>query len=102
MKKTLALLVAFGVFPVAHQAWGADAPASRKIDIAKGTCKEVMAGSDMDRATNAGFFLGFLAGKANSTVIDLEVSAGHTDRATDYCLSNPTSTVMEAFTKTAK
>lgn len=61
-----------------------------------------MAGSDMDRAINAGFFLGFLAAKKSNTIVDLSAASAHTDRVMDYCLSNPTSAVMEAFTKTDK
>ena len=102
MKKKAALLVVLGVVAVAFQAWGADSKSGGKVDVTKLTCKEVMAGSDMDRAVNAGFFLGFLAAKKNSTVVDLDASSAHTNRVLDYCLSNPTSAVMDAFTKTGK
>ena len=102
MKKKLALLVLLGMVLVTFQAWGADSKSGGKVDVTKLTCKEVMAGNDMDRAINAGFFLGFLAGKKNSTVVNLDAASAHTNRATDYCLSNPKSTVMEAFTKTDK
>lgn len=103
MKKKVALLVVLGMVLVAFQAWGVESKsAGLKIDVTKLTCKEVMAGNDMDRAVNAGFFLGFFAGKENSTIIDVNAASAHTDRAMDYCLSNPKSTVMEAFTKTSK
>ena len=103
MKKKLALLIVLGMVLASFQAWGADSTKSGgKVDITKLTCKEVMAGNDMDRAVNAGFFLGFLAAKKNSTVVDLDDASAHSSRAMDYCLSNPTSTVMEAFTKTDK
>ena len=102
MKKTAALLVVLGMAFVAFQAWGAGAKSSGQVDVTKLTCKEVMAGNDMDRAVNAGFYLGFLAAKKNSTVVDLDAASAHTNRVMDYCLSNPTSAVMDAFTKTDK
>lgn len=102
MKKTAALLVVLGVALVAFDAWGASAKSGGQVDVTKLTCKEVMAGSDMDRAINAGFYLGFLAAKKNSTVVDLDAASAHTNRVMDYCLSNPTSAVLDAFTKTDK
>ena len=103
MKKELALLVVMGMVLVAFQVWGAESKLSNgMIDITKLTCKEAMGGNDMDRAVTAGYFHGFLAGKKGSTVVDLDATSAHSDRVMDYCLSNPTSTVMEAFTKTAK
>jgi len=65
------------------------------LDIGKLTCKELMRGNDSDRDVGIAFYHGFLAGKTNSQV-------AKTERVTDYCLSNPTSTVMDAFTKSAK
>ena len=74
----------------------------RKIDLDKLTCKELMAGNDTDRDAGISFYHGYLAGRKNSTVIDLREIAEHTDRVRDYCLSNPTVTIMAAYAKTAK
>ena len=102
MKKKVASLVVLGMVLVAFQAWGAESKLGEKIDIAKLTCKEAMKGNDMDRTATAALFLGFLAAKKNSTIIDVDASSAHSIRAMDYCLSNPKSTVMDAFTTTGK
>lgn len=99
----VALLVLSAMVSIAFQASGADSKSSGgQIDIAKLTCKEAMSGNDMDRASTAAYFHGFLAGKKGSTVVDLDATSAHSNRVMDYCLSNPNSTVMEAFTKTSK
>jgi hypothetical protein len=72
------------------------------LDIGKLTCKELMRGNDSDRDVGIAFYHGFLAGKTNSQVINIHDTGAKTERVTDYCLSNPTSTVMDAFTKSAK
>lgn len=102
MKKKLALLVLVSALLFAFQAWGADSKTHKKVDIMKLTCKEVMGGNDRDRAVTGAYFLGFFAGKENSTTVDLDATSAHSSRVADYCLSNPKSTVMEAFTKTGK
>jgi len=67
------------------------------IDIGKLTCKEMMGGNDTDREIVVAFFHGFMAGKKNVQVIDLPKASAISDWVKDYCLSNPTSTVMDAF-----
>lgn len=81
---------------------GEAASSAVTVDIAKMTCKELMAGRDIDRESGISFYQGYLAGKKNSQTLDLNAAAAQTDRVTDYCLSNPTSTVMDAFLKTTK
>jgi hypothetical protein len=61
-----------------------------------------MAGDDIDRDTGMAYFYGFFAGKNNNPVINVQAMTELTDRVKDFCLSNPTSTVMEAFQKSAK
>jgi hypothetical protein len=72
------------------------------IDIAKLTCKELMSGNDTDREVGIAYFHGFIAGKANRNALDVYAAGASTDKVTDYCLSNPASTVMDAFAKAQK
>jgi len=84
-------------------AWAAETTVSAlKIDIGKMTCKELMGGNDLDREVGIAYFHGFLAGKTNSQVVDVKATSERTDKVKDYCLSNPASTVMDAFTKAGK
>lgn len=77
-------------------------PASAPADVTKVTCKEVMAGNDQGRAVSIAFYQGYLlAGKGESS-IDVESASAKADAVLDYCLSNPTSTVLDAFSKAPK
>jgi hypothetical protein len=92
-----------GVSLLALPAWGQEAkPAEQKLDIGKMTCKELMAGNDTDREVGLAYFHGFVAGTKNQQNLDINATAAQTDRVKDYCLSNPTSTVLDAFAKTVK
>jgi len=103
MKKKVAVLIVLGMFLVVFQAWGAESTfPGQKIDISKMTCKELMSGNDTDREVGIAYFHGFLAGKKNSHVVDVKTTSELTDKVKDYCLSNPASTVMDAFTKSGK
>lgn len=73
--------------------------AEQSIDMSKMTCKQLMMGDDTDRETGFAFYHGFLAGKANNALLDITAAAILTEKVKDYCLSNPTSTVMDAFMK---
>lgn len=102
MKKSLILVLVLGMSFIASQAWSkTSSSADRVVDIMKLTCKQAMSGDDMDRAATAAFFHGYLTAKNHSTVIDLDAASAQSNRVKEYCLSNPDSTVMEAFTKTA-
>lgn len=72
------------------------------IDIAKTTCKELMSGNDTDREVGMAYFHGFIAGQANRHALDVYAAGALTDKVNDYCLSNPASTVMDAFAKAQK
>jgi len=101
MNKMVSLMVLGAVLAV-NPVWaGQGAAQERTVDISKMTCKELMRGNDTDREVGFAFYHGFFAGKKNSQIVNLEDLAAQTDRAKDYCLSNPTATVMEAFTKSA-
>ena len=72
------------------------------IDIVKMTCKELMSGNDTDREVGVAYYHGFLAGKANRHELDVYAAGALTDKVKDYCLSNPASTVMDAFATAQK
>jgi hypothetical protein len=96
---SMVLVAALFVSPV----WGAESKsADQKIDITKMTCKELMRGDDIDREVGTAFFHGFMAGKRDNTIVDVKKVSELSDKVKDYCLSNPTSTVMDAFKKLAK
>jgi len=101
-RKTMVLVMVFGFALAAATAW-AEEGASQKgmVDIGKLTCKQLMGGDDSDREVGMAFYHGFLSGKNNNQVVNLEEMSAKTDKVKDYCLSNPTSAVMDAFTKSA-
>ena len=83
-------------------AWGAESMMTdTKLDISKMTCKDLMSGNDSDRDASIAYFHGYLAGKKNNNILDVTTASTLTDKVRDYCLSNPTSTVMNAFKKSA-
>jgi len=92
-----------GVTLTATTAWASegDVPGSM-VDLNKMTCKELMQGNDSDREVGLAFYHGFLAGKKDNTLVNLHNTSALSDLVRDYCLSNPTSTVMDAFTKSAR
>lgn len=103
MKKKVALLVVICMLFIAFQAWGAELSVKgQTIDVMKMTCKDMMSGNDTDRSVIVTYFHGFLAGKKNSPVVDVDAASAISDKVKDYCLSNPTSTIMDAFAKSAK
>lgn len=77
-------------------------PAPRSIEIATLTCKEIMAADDQGRAASLAFFHGYLAGKKDSKSIELNTASDITDKVKDFCLSNPSATVLDAFSKSGK
>lgn len=81
----------------------ADAPsAPAPADVTKVTCKEVMSGNDQGRAVSIAFYQGYLLARKGETSIDIESASANADAVLDYCLSNPTSTVLDAFSKASK
>ena len=101
--RSISLAILAGLL-VAALAWGqepaSDAP--RTVSVAKVTCKEMMAGDDMSRGAVLAYFHGYLAGKKSQEIADLTAMSSQSDRVSDYCLSNPTSTVMDAFAKASR
>lgn len=101
--KTMKHLVSFGLLLslAVLPAYAAETMVN-SVDLQKMTCKQLMAGSDADRDGGVAFFHGYMAGKKNTTVIELDKASALSDLVEDFCLSNPESTVMDAFTKSAK
>ena len=101
--KKLAMLLVIGVVLAAVSAWAEEVKTSENtIDIGKMTCKQLMSGNDAEREVGLAFFHGYLAGKKNRQVVDLPAASALSDKVRDYCLSNPTGTVMDAFKKSDK
>ena len=73
-----------------------------KIEIGKMKCKELMAGSDSERDIGIAYYHGYMDGKKNVTTLDIAEASAVSDHVRDFCLSNPASTVMEAFAKLDK
>ena len=98
--KSIAILTCILVL-LAVSVSGVEAASSAvAVDIAKMSCKELMAGNDTDREAGISFYHGYLAGKKNSQALDVNAAAARTNRVMDFCLSNSTSMVMDAFIKT--
>lgn len=100
--RLISLVIFTGLLTVAA-AW-AEEPASdaaQKVTVGEVTCKQMMAGDDLDRGAVIMYFHGYRAGKMGQVVVDIPALSAQSDRVTDYCLSNPTVTVMDAFAKTS-
>lgn len=77
-------------------------PDENMLNIGEMTCKQLMSGDDLDREVGVAFFHGYYAGKNGDKVLDLPKASALSTAVKDYCLSNPTGTVMEAFVKAGK
>lgn len=77
-------------------------PAPQPQDVTKVTCKEVMASNDQGRAVSIAFYQGYLLGKQDASSIDVLAASDKADAVLDFCLSNPTSTVLDAFAKASR
>ena len=98
MRMILALVSILMAIP----AWAGSSTVEGTFDLMKLTCKELMRGNDSDREIGIAFYHGFLAGQKNEQTMDLHAASALTDAVKEYCLSNPTETVMSAFTKSKK
>lgn len=100
MKLTTALLICLG----AASAWSLNATAEigPSVDLDQLSCKDLMAGDDTDREVGLSLYHGYFVAKQQVTHLDLGAMAQHSDRLRDYCLSNPKTPVMQAFSNTAK
>ncbi|WP_167495689.1 HdeA/HdeB family chaperone [Desulfosediminicola ganghwensis] len=96
-KKILMLMVASLV--LAGTAAYADDEETVILDLETLTCKELMAGDDTERAAGFGLYQGILAGEKGQLKLDVDKAYQLTEDVKDYCLSNATSTVLDAFRK---
>jgi hypothetical protein len=99
MYRLLTLFIV-GIAIFASPAWAAEetAPANA-IETDKLTCKELMAGNDLERDVVIAYYHGLMDGRKQVKVLDIPESSAISDEVRDYCLSNPTHTVMQAFEK---
>ena len=96
----LSILFIVGIALFAAPAWaeGEGTPANM-IDIDKLTCKQLMAGNDLERDVVIAYYHGLMDGKKKVDVLNIPEASAISDEVRDYCLSNPTDTVMKAFEK---
>lgn len=66
-------------------------------DVTQVSCSDLALATEENRAFALMFYYGYLAGRSNVTVIDNSLVADHLLQVRDYCLSNPESTVVDAF-----
>ena len=101
--KKLVFLLVIGVALAALPVWAEEGKLiGNTLGINKMTCKQLMSGNDIEREVGIAFFHGYMAGKKDRQIIDLPAASVLSDKVRDYCLSNPTGTVMEAFKKSDK
>jgi len=95
------VLLALGVALLAAPAWSQeDAAAVNEVHIMKMPCKQLMGGNDVEREIGLAFYQGYLAAKRGAQTIDLPTASAWSDRVREYCLMNPSTSVMEAFKTT--
>jgi hypothetical protein len=75
---------------------------SLSLDITTYTCKELMAGNDDDREAGIAYVHGYMAGKNGIDMINVGAIGAHTDRMREFCLSNPTKGVIDAYQQSIK
>ena len=96
------LLIIFivGIALCAPAAWAEEeSTPGNTIEIDKLTCKQLMAGNDLERDVVIAYYHGLMDGKKKIEILDIQESSAISDEVRDYCLSNPTDTVMHAFEK---
>jgi len=99
----LVLVLFVGIALASVPTWAEEGKSHENtIDISKMTCKQLMSGNDVDREVGLAFFHGYFAGKKNQQTIDLPAASALSDKVRDFCLSNPTGTVMDSFIKLGK
>ncbi len=100
--KTYKILILFivGIALCAPPAWAEEEKTPvNAIEIDKLTCKELMAGNDLERDVVIAYYHGLMDGKKKVETLDIPEASAISDEVRDYCLSNPTATVMQAFEK---
>ena len=97
---TLLAILLMGIALAVPPAWAEEenAPANT-IELNKLTCKQMMAGNDLERDVLLSFYHGYMEGKKQVEIVDIAEASAISDKVREYCLSNPTNTVMETFVK---
>jgi hypothetical protein len=94
------ILFVVGIALFAPPAWAAEeATPVNTIEIDELTCKQLMAGNDLERDVVIAYYHGIMDGKKQVGILDIPEASAISDEVRDYCLSNPTNTVMKAFEK---
>ncbi len=99
VKKMAVLLVSVILLAAAPALSETDKSESGAIQIDTVTCKDLMGGNDIERNVGVAFYQGYIAGRKGEKAIEPAAASELSDQVRDYCLSNPTSTLMEAFMK---
>ena len=96
----LLILLIVGIALFAPPAWAQEeTTAANTIEIGKLTCKQLMAGNDLERDVVIAYYHGLMDGKKKVEVLDIPEASAISDEVRDFCLSNPSNTVMQAFEK---
>lgn len=94
----LSMLFVVGIALFTPPLWAEEANTPvNTIEINKLTCKELMAGNDLERDVVLAYYHGLMDGKKQVEIVDIPEASAISDQVRDYCLSNPTDTVMKAF-----
>ena len=73
-----------------------DARAQVTIDVAKITCKQFRSYEITNPRNIAIWLSGYYNGKKGNTIISVDVFKASVDKVSDYCITNPTVTLMQA------
>lgn len=73
------------------------AQVTAQLDIDKITCREALKMTGDERAFTVIYFHGFMSGKKNETHFDGPALSEATDKIADYCIDNPSETLLKSF-----
>lgn len=101
LRQTLALVLAASpLAALAQDAAPAAEPAAPTLDIDGITCRYLLTAGGEERDLLLSFFHGYFAGKAGPDAVhDVGKMADQTDAVVDWCVDNPSATVVRAFTE---
>lgn len=97
----IALLVAASpLAALAQEATPTPAPAAPSLDIEAMTCRYLLTAGGDERDLLLAFFHGYFAGKAGPDAVhDVDKMAERTDAVLEWCVDNPSATLVRAFTQ---
>ena len=84
-----------------HAEEGADElhPQQQIVDLKAMDCRELLRLDGGSRDDVVLFMQGYISGQKQEMMIDLGSLSLSTDKAVDFCIDNPSKTVLEAFTQ---